>query len=429
MLLAAAEAVVLTLLFSGGQTFNDITSYLHSWEILQSGQPDIFRTPVYPIFIGIIGLVVPHSMFAAAVAACQFALFIVSIRPFAAIARRFFPKGRTAVTLTYIYALFPAITSWCACILTESLAVTMSVFMVHHLLRAADTGSVKHSAAASLWMLVSVFLRPAMMYMLPVTAVVWIMVLFQKRRRVIAAAAAGFAGVAVTAAAMLAYCSCIERHYGIFTVSSVGMLNDYCTGRYFKCMDFGDIADTGVREFFEEAVDPDEIPHDANFKDDPVYDTALQRFGYVRMKQAIGDMKRAQGVHWYLNAVKRMFSSHATVFTSYTPGISYVVNGVLGFSFNTLYLLLAAYCAAILLAVRRCRRLPWAECLLLMLCASNIIVIYVGAQAEWGRLFVPSVPWVLIIAAQLLASYNDYIFRRMSRKQTPEGNAESCAEL
>ena len=48
------------------------------------------------------------------------------------------------------------------------------------------------------------------------------------------------------------------------------------------------------------------------------------------------------------------------------------------------------------------RSLPWLPLLLLMLGASNIIVVIIGAQAEWQRLVYPSKAIYLIMIVQLL---------------------------
>ena len=93
----------------GPLTRPDVASYFHAWDVLRSGTIDTFRTPLYPVFIGICRELFPGA-YVAVVIWLQTILYLCSICFLCAIARRFIGLPRWASIAgvsPYLISIFP----------------------------------------------------------------------------------------------------------------------------------------------------------------------------------------------------------------------------------------------------------------------------------------------------------------------------------
>lgn len=75
-------------------------------------------------------------------------------------------SDRVAYWLTFVYGVIPIVPSWTPIILTESLAISGSVFYLYFTISAVKTGGTKKAWLSALRMLLLVMLRPSFIYII-----------------------------------------------------------------------------------------------------------------------------------------------------------------------------------------------------------------------------------------------------------------------
>ncbi|MBR1882067.1 MAG: glycosyltransferase family 39 protein [Muribaculaceae bacterium] len=404
IVLAALEGLMVVLL-GGYKIAIDTPSYISAYRHFLSGQIDILRTPVYPFFVGMVQDVMGPRYYAWGVVALQYALFFGTIKYFYALAMRVAASPRRAFVATLCFALLPGISSWCSTLLTETLALLGSVMLLYHLVRAHDTRRVIHALAMTVWLVFLIFLRPVFVYALPILAVVWTVAVFEGRgsRRV---ALASLAGVVVASMLLLGYMRALQAEHGLFAQSNVSDINLYYLERYDGLMNPSFVEDAPLREKLERFV----ATHGEKVEDGHLiwgeWFDLKDNHSPAAVHQAIQASYQMQplraaskvGGRFYRVAMTAMFETRHPVWDT--------INDVLSPSMSVLYLLLATYGVLLVWTMLRQRRWPWLSVLMVMLGVANLVTAVVGAQSEWGRLVVPSLPIYMLMLLQLLKPWH-----------------------
>ena len=77
-LFAIVNCLIMTYIFKVDVSI-DTPTYIDAWTMLQNGQIDKFRTPVYPVFLGVMNIICGDN-YLWYVVAVQHVVFLVSIR-------------------------------------------------------------------------------------------------------------------------------------------------------------------------------------------------------------------------------------------------------------------------------------------------------------------------------------------------------------
>lgn len=228
LLLKAATVLYLAVLLANGLQIGsspDTEGYFTAGRILLEGNPDFFRTPVFPLICQTARLLFGHHT-PYAISLLLFAVMLCSIASLYHTTCLLTRHKRLRLAATALYACNPAIASWCVeDIGTESLALSGMVFLCQLLTSAALTrpraGNILATCALTFLL---VMLRP---FFICITPVVLLSFLFQLRStpRSLNIWAATLIGIVFTGTGILAYCSAIQQRYGMFTLSKVSSIN------------------------------------------------------------------------------------------------------------------------------------------------------------------------------------------------------------
>ena len=205
----------------------DTPTYIRAWQNICDYGIDFFRTPVYPLIIGL-AETVTGALYGPAIAfiqSLQWLMFIMSVFSFYAIARRLIHSEPASLVATAMYAFSPFALYYNNYIMTESPAASWLVMLTHLLLLYYERPSIKNISGITLLTLLLVFLRPSMIFLLPLVAVYAIVVIVINRqmwRRYIAL----LPGIALVGVATGCYIGVMHSKCGIPAMSSVLMLND-----------------------------------------------------------------------------------------------------------------------------------------------------------------------------------------------------------
>ena len=375
--------------------YNDTPSYLSAWNTLSSGRWDTFRTPLYPVVLGVARNLL-GKVWKWGVMIIQYGVFLLSIKYFHHIASSLL-KERWALIMTAFYAIYPTFNSWGNLLLTDSLGLSLSVLFFYNCFRIINNGSVKHTFLMASLLLLLLALRPSSISLLIPAAISFFLVLFTKEKR--SAGIVGLAGIAVCSALLIAYSFNIKERTGVFTPSTVSVSNDFAIARIYGYLspeaanERADVLRQNYEKYGEELMEG------------PILYGALgdltNEFSVAEMKQLVDKSIRSNPILWLKALIKRTYLAALTPsMTSYTSDL-FRLHPLFPINIGIVLLLMVIYCIIIIISTLK-EHFPLVNFFLLITCLCVIGVSIVGAQYEYHRLILPAMPLVLIIRGQLL---------------------------
>ena len=386
----------------GVLTSPDSVTYINAWDNYSVGKLDMLRTPIYPIFLGAVKVIFGERMFCMVAICIQHLLFLISIRYFYKLAHLLSNSANITFWLTLFYAIIPPITTWNNYILTESFAISGTVFLVYVAIKIFEGFKLFYTVYFTVLLSILVLLRPALIYLLPVFAVIWIYFFFKKANAI---GLGGTCGVLIATICLLTHMKAFEKEYGIFASSSVNTVNQTHISRQYGLLN-PDVIDNpklkadiiaSYEKYGREMEDYELAGREAGrlFRD---YDLKTKN-------DAIYASYKSYPTQWVKKCFGRLYrSAKKSLFLTMAGGFATIFDAI-GFNLNTLYLFLIIYIIILSYWTLYKRRLSVISFLLYMLGVSNIIVSIIGAQGEWERLILPSMPLYLLMFGQLCTMF------------------------
>ena len=380
----------------------DSITYINAWDNYSMGKLDMLRTPIYPLFLGVIKVIFGERLFCIVAVCIQHLIFLISISYFYKLAQFLSNSIDIAFWLTLFYAIIPPITTWNNYILTESFAISGTILLVYATIKIFEEIKVAYIFFFTVQLTILVLLRPALIYMLPVFAVIWFYFLFKKKAAI---GIGGLCGVFIATICLLTYMKAFEKEYGLFASSSVNTVNQTHISRQYGLLNPDVIDDSKLKEGIIESYEK----YGREMED---YELAGKEAGRVfrdfdlKMKNdAIYASYKSNPVLWVKKCFGRLYrSAKKSLFLTLAGGFATVFD-MIGFNLNTLYLFLIIYTLLLSYWTLFKRELPVVSFLLYMLGVSNIIVSIIGAQGEWERLILPSMPLYLLMFGQICTMF------------------------
>lgn len=381
----------------------DTPSYMAAWEKIKYGQIDVFRTPVYPIFIGFFKTLMGNEWCVAGIIAAQVIIFGISIVALNGISQRLFSRDSVSTFVVGFYALWPGINMYCLKLLTESLTMSIMVFLLYSCCKLYESPVAKWFALSTLWLLLLLFLKPLMLYMVVVIPVVGISWYLSRHRR---SAAYLLVGWCLCCMALGGYSSAINKQLGIPVISIVSVFNEMSIAIQSKLIDPQKIDNEAAAAVFAEA-NTLEAPSSREIRH------CMYRIGGVTSMaeryEILSDSKRYNRVEWIKSAFPRFYR------TLTCTALSFKRFGI--FPFGLLYAVLALYTVNLFHRWRRGRRMEWIGLFMLLSCIGNISVMILGSIDEWSRLFIPATSVMLLISGEVIMTLRPIVKRFIKRQQ------------
>ena len=377
----------------------DTSTYIGAWHNICEHGIDVFRTPVYPLLIG--GAeALTGAFYGSAVAiieSLQWLIFILSVFSFYGIARRLICGSVESLAATAMYAFSPFALYYNNYIMTESLAASWLVMLTHLLLLYYERPSLKCISGITLLTLLMVFLRPSLIFLLPLVAVYAIVVMVIKRdrwRRYVAL----LPGIAAVGIAAAGYIGAMDRQFGVPAMSSVLMLND-------------------LEEFcLHNTVSDADLEHYPVIKRSKTYCSPTGDSYYFsdyelnkQMREAYIEYRRLMAV--YADEMRAYRLEHAERFMTFANEVSMNPESMLSRTMLKLpgcgawVALWGVFCLVVLLPSLLRRRFNGAAWLVASIFCSTVIVVIYGAYGDYFRLMYPVswIVWLMFVAVVVKA--------------------------
>lgn len=389
--LAIVNCFILTM-FTGYSLYPDSPSYLKAWELLIAGEIDLWRTPIYPTFLGSIKYIMGYENLYPMTVCLQHLIFLVSIYYFYHLVKWICQTPKVVFYITLIYAIHPSITTWSNCILTESLSISGFVFLLYTTCKIWRSKSLKLGIPFTFWLFFLIFLRPAFIYLLPIYATWGIFICF--KRKLIRISMIYIGSTILVGGLLLFYMKAFQQKYEVFAPSCVSTYNQFFIAKQYNLIDPQTISDKGLKSFILNNETPEDLSKYTSY--------VLRNYGIRNMQEVVSSSFFQNPIGHLKYVILRFCRASYTQPASYhMSGGSDLISYVISPSLNLFYLLLITYTFILIYWIYRKRVIPYISCLLYMIVCSSLIVSIVGAQGEWGRLNIPVIPVYLLMLGQL----------------------------
>lgn len=379
----------------------DTISYVKAWNNFNSGEIDLWRTPTYPFFLGILMWCFGEQFMLAAIV-IQFGTFIISILYFNRIADKIIDNKIIVLTTTAFYALFPCIPTWNNYILTESFAVHGLIFFLYLFFKVYIENSMKYHLHLLICLLFLAFLRPAIIFIFPILffilCILGIQTSWGKSIRI------GIINLIILCTCLGGYTYLYQKKYGIISPTAVGVLNNYYMARMDGNLKPEMASSKELSLYLEKSI----TEHGVKYANGSGFDlgregiTAIQTFG----PKTISDLVTKSDFNNITNRLKRLFqhfrkASQDKLFSTYNSRWD-LISDIICLRMNTIYLLLLLYSISLSYWIYRRRVFAWFSVFILLLGAGHLFVILYSCQNVWYRLIIPFTPVYLIMIGQLI---------------------------
>lgn len=389
ILLSILEQIFFLLIGAGHIWCIDTPSYMAAWDnAISIGTPDTTRTPVYPVFLGLsrylFGIYANYV-----VVSIQIIIFTLSILIFYKISLKIFGRHRFILWLIAFYALYPGINMYNLKMLTESFSISLVVFFIYAIINLYESPNLVNSLITLCLILLSIFLRPSMLYLLPailIIAIVWF--INKKRQQSLSLIVISL----ICCASMLGYMADIKRQTGYLALTTVSTFNDLFTALENRLLIPGTTGNRALASVINEAN------HDSTLRNDND-----KVYSYIRkivpvttnseIKQIVDESKIYNRKGWLKARGRYLYQSAFTTIFSFQdlPVVSFIC----------FYIFLTVYCILFISKGIKRHNFDWLSFLFILMIFGNLGVNILGSFAEWSRLFMPSTAIVLLMIGQM----------------------------
>ncbi len=397
----AIVSAILLIMKGGAQTWDDSPTYIEAWEDISQFNINILRTPSYAIFIGICKIVFGEALMLDAVVIAQIGIFLISIWYFYKISMIITSSKTISFWVTFIYAFYPSYFYYKILIMTETLSISGMVFLAYLTLKAIQCQSLKYPVWMCIFMLILLFLRPSFLFLIPIYIVGW-SILFFMRKNQRKLYGTGLVGIALVTLSMVAYACAFKAQYGVFGITNVSTINNYCVCREYGILEASATDNPKLREDIEKLL----IEHGRVIGED----NAIDGYGRnVEWEETFAFLFSSEG--YKLTDLNELVNNSIAMHkTTYAKSIvvrlwdsrSLIIGPVRMYVF--LLFVIIVFCCIVYVAIKR-KTLPMISTYLLSCYVGLYLVSIIGAQDSWDRLTYPVIPCWLLLAAHFLSLF------------------------
>lgn len=369
---------------------NDTYSYIEAWDVLKTFSLDIGRTPVYPFIIGPIVRLLGFRIGWLVLVCLQWIIFFLTLRPFRKICCNFINRD-IIIKATYTIYIFSISTFYFnTVLLTESLSYSGLVFYFYVLIKFKHNRSDRYTLYLFFILIMLVFLRPALLFLLPVTLVYFICLSIKNKE--IYTKPLTVCLLVLLSVGMYIYC--INDKYGVPLFTKVSVVNNYVSLDNINAIDYTDFSDDDVKEFYQSL----------NCSSYDECNELINHFGiskvYKEYVQILENHRTDLILSWYS---KFCDTFNYSVLNLGDKGTAKFLKYFI-LPFWIYYLILIIYILFIIKLLHISKKCVLEHCLLFMLFISAIIVAIIGAPDSFDRLTYPTC-WIPLLMSAIIIDY------------------------
>lgn len=387
---------------------SDSVTYMEGYtENIFKGEVNEARTPVYPYFIKIIEKIGGEENLEQNIVLIQKILFVGTTIMFY-FAVRIITKNKILLSImTLIFGICPYLVLWNVMILTEAISLLEMVALTLVTLLYLKKPNPILGASTGLIVFAMIMTRPSFIYLLPIYLLFWILRFFwnlkqQKEKR---NAIIGTVSCAVCALLLLGYCGLMKWNKGSFSLTTISYLN-----QLISAIDSDSYQYASNPEMIKivDEITQDRTDERASWE---AYDALKEKYAVEDLKEfASSSIRNSPNYLTYL-LNKTVRTGYLTIGTNYVDhkdyladllnnsykGYYYLGNLILPINFAAIYILVAVMIVYLIWYLIRYKKIHWIIAFFTCVIGANVITLIVGAPFEQQRLFMASIPCVILI--------------------------------
>lgn len=392
---------ILALIISpSGITAIDTISYINAYESISNAKPDIFRTPVYPVLLGIIKGVFGVNLMFKVVIIFQFIIFLLSSYVLKKLLLHYTGNNRVVFWICVIYLCLPSYVTATVCILTESLSISGIIFLLWFLTHSLPSfPSIKDIFYTFLCLFLLVYLRPIFIYLIPILFIFYTILICKNNKISIFRKCLPYLSLLLIFLSILAYKDKMKETYDIKSITFVSTINNYHTARERSGIIPSLTKNAELRECLNTAIEQSKDTYD-DFK---VFEGHIEN-NYGAFEEYVNELLIIYPRNTLATILYRFLyesTSHSAfgVAISYFP--VYLLDNIIYPQMQFYWIIIILFIIVIIKEIKKSRSIPCESILLLLMSLGIVIASIIGAWAEWSRLMMPGAPALLLIIGKL----------------------------
>jgi hypothetical protein len=389
---------------------------------------DEVRVPLYPIIIDLIRLVFGVEYYINAIVALQIIVSFMSVVVFYKILNLVVNKKSIAILMTILYGCAPSIMGWDKTILTESLALSGTVFFIYLMISYTKKPSVKQGLGSSILALFLTLLRPTFLIILLICIAFWVVryLLIKGQRNLTGKC---LISSIVSLLIIFVYASLFHSQFGVFSLSNTLLGQEVFTivqkGYYKNSQDKEVIRliDEKIIEDKGEFIQAIGIVYEkyssrealTNFIRDSKHNSKNK---YVRDKVEtvirLADIKFPNNAWYSFNLNEPGFHQDIKGNTYYkiegnlNQTIEALIRGIApAITFAHVYLIIIIETILMIFLWYKNKTAPWVHMGILSIVSATLLSAIMGTFAEWGRTAICVLPYCYMV----ITMYIEYIIQ------------------
>ena len=378
----------------------DTNSYIKAWDNISSGKIDIWRTPVYPIILGISKWCFGVDKYLYVLTIIQHFVFLISIHYFHKISLFLNVSTNISLFLTAIYALFPCVAIWNCYNQTEALAIYSMIFLLYCTLKTYNNYPIFILLSYSFWLLFQTLLRPSQIYIIPTYLVFWLFIyIFQKEKSKIALL--GIVSTSIVCSILIIYIYSFKKEYGILSPSGVEVLNRYYIARRDGLLNVDNTNNIHLKRFIIEKEKEFENKNGTVTDLFEEAELAINTFGLYQISEITSNCYKSSYKNTIRTFIQRIHnSSNENFMFTYNNNIS-AISDIIGLKLNILFYLFSFFPLYYIFIRKQKNSFSVFTFLLYTIGILQLIISLLFCQNEWGILIMPSISIYLLLFGQL----------------------------
>ncbi len=375
----------------------DSFSYLNYHANIFKGQVDALRTPVYPYFIQFIKLFGKQNLIQHIVVTQSIVSFLTII-VFYKIVNSIFINRKVIIAATLVYATMLPIINFDKAIITESLSISCIVIFILLIVSILKRPTTSKAFLLTIFILFMIMLRPFFIFLLPLIIVFWtaLSFIYKQSRKIY------FVGLGTSLLVILlihGYASLNKTNngfYGISTVTNTNQLNIIIRSKLYQYGNDIELSNE-INKDFSQPVTADE---EWNILQNIVHKYQPKRISDF-IKNSAKNKPSIFVDHTFKTAAviqtKNIFTNYATPKPGMLARLVLKIEAIFFFvTYNKVFLFLFFDFIFIVTKWVKSKKIQWFTMLLWAMIVAQIAVAIVGAQSEYQRLTVATIPCLII---------------------------------
>lgn len=381
------------------------------------------RVPIYPLVIDTMQIIFTEKLCFQIIVLLQILISFIALFYFYKALNYILKNKYFVYGITFMYGISPAIIGWDNVILTESLALSGSVFFIYLMLKYLNAPSVKTIAQSSVLILALIFLRPTFLILLPIFSV-FLVVKFildsSKQEKTIIKK--GIIAPIVACVIVLGYALSFSAQFSVFSLS-----NTLLSQNIFKIVEKDYYKNSGnaqvIRKIDEriaqdngEFINAIGVIYEDISKDkiqDFVSQTLSNNFPQVvedNITTALNLMNlHFPGNSYYMpnkynsNFIKDYAGQYYQVDSKWGTSVNLFLTGFANIiTFAHVYFIILCGIISILYTMIKHKKVLWVECGLISIILLTVASAIIGTYAEFSRTAICVLPYTYMAIARAI---------------------------